>query len=167
MSLATRCPACGTVFRVVPDQLKVSEGWVRCGRCNSMFSAAGLLFDIDSGLSVRLPGFAQSARPRGEEPSITDWTGPSDEPVSRPRVAATPARAHQAEASIQGQPWSQAAAEAAGQALRAQFQPISDMRASAAYRREVLGGLMRRFWLETQGGAPVNLEGLRLEPITP
>jgi predicted Zn finger-like uncharacterized protein len=92
MSLATRCPACGTVFRVVPDQLKVSEGWVRCGRCNSMFSAAGLLFDIDSGLSVRLPGFAQSARPRGEEPSITDWTGPSDEPVSRPRVAATPAR---------------------------------------------------------------------------
>lgn len=92
MSLATRCPACGTVFRVVPDQLKVSEGWVRCGRCNSMFSAAGLLFDIDSGLSVRLPGFAQSARPRGEEPSITDWTGPSDEPVSRPKVAATPAR---------------------------------------------------------------------------
>ena len=90
MSLATRCPACGTVFRVVPDQLKVSEGWVRCGRCNSMFSAAGLLFDIDSGLSVRLPGFAQSARPRGEEPSITDWTGPSDETAARP--AATPAR---------------------------------------------------------------------------
>ncbi len=90
MSLATRCPACGTVFRVVPDQLKVSEGWVRCGRCNSMFSAAGLLFDIDSGLSVRLPGFAQSARPRGEEPSITDWTGRSDETAARP--AATPAR---------------------------------------------------------------------------
>lgn len=90
MSLATRCPACGTVFRVVPDQLKVSEGWVRCGRCNSMFSAAGLLFDIDSGLSVRLPGFAQSARPRGEEPSITDWTGPSDETAAKP--AATPAR---------------------------------------------------------------------------
>lgn len=90
MSLATRCPACGTVFRVAPDQLKVSEGWVRCGRCNSMFSAAGLLFDIDSGLSVRLPGFAQSARPRGEEPSITDWTGPPDETAERP--AATPAR---------------------------------------------------------------------------
>ena len=90
MSLATRCPACGTVFRVVPDQLKVSEGWVRCGRCNSMFSAAGLLFDIDSGLSVRLPGFAQSARPRGEEPSITDWTGPSDETAAKP--AAKPAR---------------------------------------------------------------------------
>ena len=92
MSLATRCPSCGTVFRVVPDQLKVSEGWVRCGRCDSMFSAAGLLFDIASGLSVRLPGFAQSARPRGQEPSITDWTGPSDESTARPRMAATPAR---------------------------------------------------------------------------
>jgi ribosomal protein L11 methyltransferase len=31
--LATRCSACGTVFRVVQDQLRVSEGWVRCGRC--------------------------------------------------------------------------------------------------------------------------------------
>ncbi|WP_299763436.1 zinc-ribbon domain-containing protein, partial [Ramlibacter sp.] len=29
MSLITSCPACGTMFRVVPDQLKISEGWVR------------------------------------------------------------------------------------------------------------------------------------------
>lgn len=39
MSLATRCPSCGTVFRVVQDQLKVSEGWVRCGRCGEAFNA--------------------------------------------------------------------------------------------------------------------------------
>ena len=37
MSLATRCPACGTIFRVVQDQLKVSEGWVRCGQCHEVF----------------------------------------------------------------------------------------------------------------------------------
>lgn len=47
MSLATRCTACGTVFRVVQDQLKVSEGWVRCGRCNEVFSALEGLFDLD------------------------------------------------------------------------------------------------------------------------
>jgi predicted Zn finger-like uncharacterized protein len=47
MSLATRCVACGTVFRVVQDQLKVSEGWVRCGRCGSVFSALEGLFDLD------------------------------------------------------------------------------------------------------------------------
>ncbi len=47
MSLATRCTACGTVFRVVQDQLKVSEGWVRCGRCNEVFSALEGLFDLE------------------------------------------------------------------------------------------------------------------------
>jgi predicted Zn finger-like uncharacterized protein len=40
MSLSTRCPACETVFKVVPDQLKVSKGWVRCGRCAEVFDAA-------------------------------------------------------------------------------------------------------------------------------
>ena len=47
MSLATRCTSCGTVFRVVQDQLKVSDGWVRCGRCNEVFSALEGLFDLD------------------------------------------------------------------------------------------------------------------------
>jgi predicted Zn finger-like uncharacterized protein len=49
MSLATRCTECGTVFRVVQDQLKVSEGWVRCGRCSAVFNALENLCDIDSG----------------------------------------------------------------------------------------------------------------------
>jgi xanthine dehydrogenase small subunit len=35
--------------------------------------------------------------------------------------------------------------------LKAEFAPISDMRASAAYRREVLGNLLQRFWLEVSG----------------
>ena len=47
MSLATRCAACGTVFRVVQDQLKVSEGWVRCGRCAEVFNALEGLFDLE------------------------------------------------------------------------------------------------------------------------
>jgi predicted Zn finger-like uncharacterized protein len=43
MSLITRCPACGTMFKVVPDQLRISEGWVRCGHCAEVFDAtAGL-----------------------------------------------------------------------------------------------------------------------------
>jgi predicted Zn finger-like uncharacterized protein len=47
MSLATRCTSCGTVFRVVQDQLKVSEGWVRCGRCDEVFNAIESLFDLE------------------------------------------------------------------------------------------------------------------------
>jgi predicted Zn finger-like uncharacterized protein len=39
MSLTTRCPACGTMFNVVTDQLKVSQGWVRCGQCADVFDA--------------------------------------------------------------------------------------------------------------------------------
>lgn len=40
MSLITRCPACDTLFKVVPDQLRISEGWVRCGQCNEIFDAS-------------------------------------------------------------------------------------------------------------------------------
>ena len=40
MSLITRCPACGTMFKVVPDQLRISEGWVRCGHCAEVFDAS-------------------------------------------------------------------------------------------------------------------------------
>lgn len=47
--LATRCSACGTVFRVVPDQLRVSEGWVRCGRCAEVFNASEALLDLETG----------------------------------------------------------------------------------------------------------------------
>ncbi|GAB3492980.1 hypothetical protein GCM10027399_12290 [Curvibacter fontanus] len=40
MSLITRCPACRTMFKVVPDQLRISEGWVRCGKCEEIFDAS-------------------------------------------------------------------------------------------------------------------------------
>ena len=80
-------------------------------------------------------------------------------------VAATPARAVQAEAALRGQPWTADAARAATAALRSEFQPISDMRASSAYRSEVLGNLMQRFWLESQGEDSINLESFRLEAV--
>lgn len=35
------------MFRVVQDQLKVSEGWVRCGRCQAVFNAQETLFDLE------------------------------------------------------------------------------------------------------------------------
>lgn len=43
MSLITRCPACATLFKVVPDQLRVSEGLVRCGQCDVVFDANAYL----------------------------------------------------------------------------------------------------------------------------
>jgi len=73
-------------------------------------------------------------------------------------VAATPARARQTEAALLGQPWNANTVMAATAALRAEFQPISDMRASARYRQTVLGNLLQRFWLESQGMTAINLE---------
>jgi xanthine dehydrogenase small subunit len=66
-------------------------------------------------------------------------------------VAATPVRAVQTQATLLGQPWNQATVRCAMQVLRSEFTPISDMRASAAYRTQVLGNLLQRFWLESQG----------------
>ncbi|MBC7705784.1 MAG: FAD binding domain-containing protein, partial [Rhodoferax sp.] len=77
-------------------------------------------------------------------------------------VAATPVRARNTEAALQGQPWTLATVQLAISTLRAEFQPISDMRASAAYRSEVLGNLLQRFWFESQGLQAINLDSFAL-----
>jgi len=43
MSMMTRCPACGTAFRVSEQQLGAREGQVRCGRCDNLFDAIATL----------------------------------------------------------------------------------------------------------------------------
>ena len=81
-------------------------------------------------------------------------------------VATTPARARQTEAALRGQPWNADTVMAAAAVLRAEFQPISDMRASADYRRAVLGNLLRRLWLEHQGVKGLRLEAADLEAVS-
>jgi xanthine dehydrogenase small subunit len=78
-------------------------------------------------------------------------------------VAATPARAHATQAALRGQPWNEVTVRAAIDTLRAEFSPISDMRASGDYRRQVLGNLLWRFWLESQGQTATDIHHLGLE----
>lgn len=78
-------------------------------------------------------------------------------------VAATPVRAVLTENALRGQTWTQATVNTAMATLRSEFQPISDMRASAAYRTEVLGNLLQRFWLESQGEPNCSLASASLE----
>jgi len=66
-------------------------------------------------------------------------------------VAATPKRAAAAEKALAGREWDEAAAQAAMAALAGDYAPITDMRASGAYRRSVARNLLYRFWLETSG----------------
>lgn len=65
-------------------------------------------------------------------------------------MAAIVKRAAGAEAVLQGRTWDEAALQAAQQALAEDFKPLTDMRASAAYRLQVAQNLLRRFWLETR-----------------
>lgn len=78
-------------------------------------------------------------------------------------VAATPVRAIQTETLLTGENWTQNAVKQAMIALRHEFSPISDMRASSSYRLQVLGNLLQRFWLENQGERNLNLESFTLE----
>jgi xanthine dehydrogenase small subunit len=66
-------------------------------------------------------------------------------------MAATPKRASACEAALVGKPWTQATVEAAATALAADFTPLSDMRASAAYRMLSAQNLLRKAFLESQG----------------
>ena len=70
-------------------------------------------------------------------------------------MAATVRRAARAEAAVLGKAWTQATAQAAMRALAEDFRPLTDMRASAAYRLQVAGNLLQRFWLETRVEAPL------------
>jgi xanthine dehydrogenase small subunit len=71
-------------------------------------------------------------------------------------MAATPKRARAVEAALIGRPWTEATIEAAIPAFAKDFQPITDMRASAEYRLLAAQNLLRRFHLETTGaGEPL------------
>lgn len=63
-------------------------------------------------------------------------------------VAATPLRAQATEAALEGQPWNEATVQRAAQVLGGEGTPLDDHRASAAYRRAVLGQALRRFYAE-------------------
>jgi xanthine dehydrogenase small subunit len=69
-------------------------------------------------------------------------------------MAAVPSRAPRTEAALEGAPWSLATLEAAARQLRDEFTPLSDMRASAGYRRAVAGNLLLRLWHETEATSP-------------
>jgi xanthine dehydrogenase small subunit len=72
-------------------------------------------------------------------------------------MAATPKRAAHAEAALTGAAWDDTATQRAMDALAADYQPLSDMRASSAYRLKVARNLLRRFQLETRDHAPLAL----------
>ena len=76
MSLITRCPTCGTAFRVQPAQLVARSGRVRCGKCSEVFDAVSCLVGEQGGPSTlesspQLGLFDPSRRAASTSPDLT------------------------------------------------------------------------------------------------
>jgi len=64
-------------------------------------------------------------------------------------MAPTPKRALACETALRGKPWTQATIAEGQRALRTDYAPISDMRASKEYRSRVAENLLLKFFIET------------------
>ena len=85
------------------------------------------------------------------------WIEVTDGSVTNARLAyggmaGTPLRAGQAEAALIGHPWTEPTVRTAMAAMTQDFAPLSDMRASAAYRMETAQNMLLRAFTEDQGG---------------
>jgi len=83
MALATRCPQCGTAFRLVADQLRLHDGLVRCGACSAIFDGRQNQFEVDP---AALPGSSNApiSSPPVEPMTPTFVDAPPPTPISPP-----------------------------------------------------------------------------------
>lgn len=169
MALITRCPACHTMFKVVADQFRVAQGWVRCGHCGDVFEAALNLVPAEA--DARHP----PPRPQPDVPAdfwdqaetqalplealLPGQFGPAreDDPLARePEQAPTPAsQRHRPRAAnwTQAQPEPGAAQDAPADALMAdpvlapapaapEVSFVRDARRSAFWKRPLVRVLL-------------------------
>jgi predicted Zn finger-like uncharacterized protein len=73
--LVTRCPACRTAFRVVADQLRLRQGLVRCGQCDTVFDARDHLIEVPVA-----PADGGSVAPAPASPSPATGAAPASPP---------------------------------------------------------------------------------------
>jgi len=84
-------------------------------------------------------------------------------------MAAVAARAVATERALVGAAWTQAAVDAAAERLAEDFKPLTDMRASSAYRLRAAGNLLRRFYLEhadSHGGSTAPTRTMEITAVS-
>jgi len=72
-------------------------------------------------------------------------------------MAAIPERAAQTEGFLIGKRWDEKQVQQGMELLKQDFQPLSDMRASAGYRQQTAANLLYRFYLQTVTKSPLNV----------
>ena len=77
--MLTQCPNCQTTFRVTSEILRVADGQVRCGRCQTQFDALDRLIDeedageVESGRFLRPPkGASPESQIEVDEPDAQE-----------------------------------------------------------------------------------------------
>lgn len=148
MSMITGCPACGTQFRVVPDQLKISEGWVRCGHCSEVFDATAHLQDE---AAFQGPAVAQDT-PAKSPPAVQAEA--IEEPARTPAAADVPEEPPPFDPFV---PSSTAAETPGAQAEEAGYLPsMAFLRADAEASVLPTGGLDPTDFAEDEDDAPLD-----------
>ncbi len=73
MAMITKCPGCGTQFRIATEQLIARQGKVRCGECREIFSALkSLVHQHDRAFAALAgPGFDTRDLPTQTAPQVT------------------------------------------------------------------------------------------------
>ena len=130
MSLATRCTVCGTVFRVVQDQLKVSEGWVRCGRCGEVFNAIEGLFDLE-----------RDTRPAGLDKPVTQAADASQDGGSAPSFRVSASRQIPVPDAVEGSAYADTQFDSDMGAGRAETEALGEDRGHGAAEASEAGGM--------------------------
>ncbi|WP_455284017.1 zinc-ribbon and DUF3426 domain-containing protein [Cupriavidus necator] len=98
VKLVTRCPACRTAFRLVADQLRLRQGLVRCGHCETVFDAREHLIEIPLPAGSAAPSAATTPAARATaapapsalSASAAAETAPAPLPAAAPPRPFTP-----------------------------------------------------------------------------
>ncbi|WP_427311297.1 DUF3426 domain-containing protein [Cupriavidus sp. H39] len=97
VKLVTRCPACRTAFRLVADQLRLRQGLVRCGQCETVFDAREHLIEIPlpagttaGSAPAPKPAAAPAPAPAAAEAATPPASAQAVPPTAAPTQAFTP-----------------------------------------------------------------------------
>ena len=97
MDLIACCPACHTRYKLVPDQLRISDGWVRCGQCDVIFDASQQLVETETrstnpSFPVPVDDFVQTTQWMPDETEVIDLKlASSDSASGNQHLASVPA----------------------------------------------------------------------------
>ena len=88
MALVVRCPICGCIYQVTPEELEADNGRLRCGICQTRFDASETLRKVDDDV---LDGLLNR---RGSAPEPRAAETPAAQPAAA-RPAAFSARSEE------------------------------------------------------------------------